>query len=227
MMRIVVLSQPGALGTAWSHCAAVRLSRRLGVPCITASDSSPDPENEHGWVATAAVGALFSALFHLADTAVWLHYSPRAVARAWARGLRCEPRSARPRFQDNRHAWRTSVTVSCTWLGRRMCIDCYATRPWRICRSSTCAAPAKRTSGCVSRNTGCRRVRCRWQERPDRAARGATENTRPLVRRTSPGCKHRRRSLRRKKGQHLRREQLGGLLGDVVPAGRRSPTDPT
>lgn len=88
MMRIVVLSQPGALGAAWGHCAAVRLAQRLGVPCITASDSSPDLKKEHGWVATAAVGALFSALFHVADTAVWLHYSPRAVARAWARGLR-------------------------------------------------------------------------------------------------------------------------------------------
>jgi hypothetical protein len=88
MMRIVVLSQPGPLGAAWSRCAAVRLAQQLGVPCITAPDSSPDLNKEQGWVATATIGALFSAMFHVADTAVWLHYSPRAVARAWARGLR-------------------------------------------------------------------------------------------------------------------------------------------
>jgi len=87
MMRIVVLGQPGASGAAWSHCTAVRLAQRLGVPCITASDSPPALSKEHGWVATAAVGALFSAVLQVADTAVWLHYSPRAVARAWARGL--------------------------------------------------------------------------------------------------------------------------------------------
>ncbi len=119
MMRIVVLGQPGALGTAWSHCTAIRLARRLGVPCITTPDSPAGLSKEHGWVATAAVGALFSAMFQVADTAVWLHYSPRAVARAWARGLRARLGAAAlpgqsPRLADVRDsllhmAWTSHV----------------------------------------------------------------------------------------------------------------------
>ena len=88
MIRIVVLSQPGEFGSAWSWRAAIRLARRLDLPCLSASEVSSDPRRGAGWVATTAVGACSDAVLQAADTAVWLHYSPLVVARAWLRGVR-------------------------------------------------------------------------------------------------------------------------------------------
>ena len=87
MKRIVVLGQPGAFGGAWCRHTATRLARRLDVPCIDPSEAASVSERSPGWVATAAVGASPGPLLHSADTAIWLHFLPPAVAKAWARGL--------------------------------------------------------------------------------------------------------------------------------------------
>ena len=90
MKRIVVLGQPGAFGGAWCQHTAARLARRLEVPCIGASEAATISERSPGWVATAAVGTFSSPLLHAADTAIWLHFLPLAVAKAWARGLQAK-----------------------------------------------------------------------------------------------------------------------------------------
>lgn len=87
MKRIVVLGQPGAFGGAWCQHTAARLARRFDVPYVGASDGAAIGEHSPGWVATAAVGAFSSPLLHSADTAIWLHFPPLAVAKAWARGV--------------------------------------------------------------------------------------------------------------------------------------------
>ena len=87
MKRIVVLGQSGAFGRAWCRHTAARLAGRLDVPCVGASDAATIGEQSSGWVATAAVGASPGPLLHSADTAIWLHFLPPAVARAWVRGL--------------------------------------------------------------------------------------------------------------------------------------------
>jgi hypothetical protein len=86
MKRILVL--PGAFGSAWCDRAATLLAQRLDLPCIDTSEAVPEPAKEPGWIATAAAGTFSGALLRAADTAVWLHYSPLGVAKAWARGLR-------------------------------------------------------------------------------------------------------------------------------------------
>lgn len=90
MKRVLVLGQAGTFGDAWCSHTAARLSQRLQVPCIAASGPMPAAEHGHGWVATASVGAFSGRLMRAADTAVWLHFRPLAVTRAWARGLRAK-----------------------------------------------------------------------------------------------------------------------------------------
>ncbi len=90
MKRIVVLGQAGRFGDAWSQYAAARLARRLDVPCLATSEGAPGAERTPGWVATLTVGALSGALLRAADTAIWLHFLPLAVARQWVLGLRSE-----------------------------------------------------------------------------------------------------------------------------------------
>ena len=91
MLRIVVLGQPGAFGSACCRHAAARLAQRLDLPCIAGAGAPPDLTREAGWVAMATVGAVSDALLRAADTTVWLHYSPLAVLRAWVRRLRERP----------------------------------------------------------------------------------------------------------------------------------------
>lgn len=88
MKRVVVLSQPGALGTAWCQHAAARLSQQLGVPRVPVGDAASPAEDAPGWVATTTVDALSRSLLRSADTAVWLHFLPPAMTRVWLRGLR-------------------------------------------------------------------------------------------------------------------------------------------
>lgn len=90
MKRIVVLGPPGGFGSAWSRHTAARLARRLDVPCIGASEAAMVSGLSPGWVATAAVGAFSGPLLQSADTAIWLHFLPLAVAKAWARGLQAK-----------------------------------------------------------------------------------------------------------------------------------------
>lgn len=98
MKRIVVLGQPGRFGAAWCQHAATQLAQRLEVPCVGASGQAPFASDSPGWVATATVGALSGPLLQAADTAVWLHFLPGAVAKLWARGLHVTHRgAARPR----------------------------------------------------------------------------------------------------------------------------------
>jgi len=84
----VVLGQPGAFGSAWCDRAASLLAQRLDLPRIDTVEAVPEPAKEPGWIATAAAGAFSGALLRAADTAIWLHFSPVGVAKAWARGLR-------------------------------------------------------------------------------------------------------------------------------------------
>ncbi|MBK9244596.1 MAG: hypothetical protein IPM30_07010 [Burkholderiales bacterium] len=88
MKRIVVLGQPGGFGDAWSRHAAARLAQRLDLPCLAAAEEGPSPGQAPGWVTTARVGELSGVLLRDADTAVWLHFLPVAVTRAWLRRLR-------------------------------------------------------------------------------------------------------------------------------------------
>lgn len=87
MMRILVLGQPGNFGRAWCHRAAARLAQRLDLPCLAAHEGQPDPDAHCGWVVSAPIGAVTDEILSNADTAVWLHYSPLAVARGWLAGL--------------------------------------------------------------------------------------------------------------------------------------------
>lgn len=107
MKRVVVLGQPGTLGDAWCQHAAARLSQQLAVPRIQVCDAASPAEDAPGWVATATVDALPRSLMRSADTAVWLHYLPPAMTRAWLRGLRSRPAGAllrrhAPRLTDLR-----------------------------------------------------------------------------------------------------------------------------
>lgn len=88
MKRIVVLGQPGDFGDSWCEYAAARLAQRLDVRCVRVPESAPSAADPSGWVATATVGALSAAMLRMADTAIWLHFLPPAVTRAWLRGLR-------------------------------------------------------------------------------------------------------------------------------------------
>lgn len=88
MIRIVVLGQTGKFGSAWCRRAALRLAQRLDLPCLDASEVPADAVRGTGWVAMAPVGAPCDSVLQAADTAVWLHYSPLAVTRAWLRSLR-------------------------------------------------------------------------------------------------------------------------------------------
>jgi hypothetical protein len=87
MRRVVVIGQSGRFGQAWCRFAATRLARRLGLPCIAATDTWALDQPDQGWVAITHAGSLPRRLLADADTAVWLHFSPTAVARAWLRGL--------------------------------------------------------------------------------------------------------------------------------------------
>jgi len=90
MKRIVVLGQPGTFGDAWCRHAAARLAQRLEVPHVPGFETVPFAEQAGGWVATASVGAFSGRLLHSADTAIWLHFLPLSVTRAWARGLQAK-----------------------------------------------------------------------------------------------------------------------------------------
>jgi hypothetical protein len=85
--RIVVMGQPGAFGQAWARRVARRLASRLDLCCVEAREAQHGPDLCAGWVTTAAIGEFSSAVLRCADTAIWLHFSPVAVARAWLRGL--------------------------------------------------------------------------------------------------------------------------------------------
>lgn len=88
MMRIVVLGQPGTFGAKWCRHAADRLAQRLGLRSLAVSDTAAVAPNDGGWVVTAAVGEFPARLLQSADTAIWLHFLPLAVARMWCKGLR-------------------------------------------------------------------------------------------------------------------------------------------
>lgn len=83
MIRIVVIGQPGAFGSFSCRRAALQIARQLDLPCVAASELESHRDAADRWVATVTVGALSSAVLNRADTAVWLHYSPLAVVRAW------------------------------------------------------------------------------------------------------------------------------------------------
>jgi hypothetical protein len=107
MKRILVVAQAGAFGHAACAAVAERLGRRLGLPVLAARRGALDavpPATDAGWVAMSAVGALSSSLLRAADAAIWLHYSPLAVAREWLRGQQrlgeSPARAAKPRLAD-------------------------------------------------------------------------------------------------------------------------------
>lgn len=87
MMRIVVLGQSGEFGNAWCRRAALRLAQRLNLPCITATELPSEREDPAGWIATVAASACSDSVLRAADTAIWLHYSPLSVLRAWLLGV--------------------------------------------------------------------------------------------------------------------------------------------
>jgi hypothetical protein len=94
MQRIVVIGQSGPFGQAWCRFAATRLAQHLGLPCITVTDAVEVDRSQQGWVAIVHAGMLPRRLLADADTAIWLHFSPLAVAHAWLRGLRGRLRNA-------------------------------------------------------------------------------------------------------------------------------------
>jgi hypothetical protein len=94
MRRVVVIGQSGPFGQAWCRFAATRLAQRLGLPCVAATDTAALDQSDHGWVAITHAGRLPRRLLADADTAVWLHFSPKEVTRAWLRGLRGRLREA-------------------------------------------------------------------------------------------------------------------------------------
>lgn len=85
MKRILVLGQSGSFGRAWCQRAAARLAQRLDLPHFAAHEAQPDAGG--GWVVSTQIGAVTDEILSDADTAVWLHYSPLAVARGWLAGL--------------------------------------------------------------------------------------------------------------------------------------------
>lgn len=110
MKRIVVFGQTGSKGRLSCAGFADRLARRLGLarraegPDGRATDTAGD-----GWVAVESAGHFSEDLFRAADTAIWLHYLPLAVAREWLAGLRNQVVGAgravsasRPRLVDLR-----------------------------------------------------------------------------------------------------------------------------
>lgn len=88
MLRIVVMGQPGMFGRLWCRRAAVRLAKRLKLPCIDADQAHAGSAAAAGWVTVAAIGEFPSSVLRAADTAIWLRFSPLAVAHAWVRGVR-------------------------------------------------------------------------------------------------------------------------------------------
>jgi hypothetical protein len=104
MQRILVIGQSGTFGQAWCRLAATRLAHRLSLPCVPAAESLVVECQDRGWVAMAGAGRVSERLLAAADTAVWLHFSPIEVTRAWLRGLRTRLRDAlamhRPRLSD-------------------------------------------------------------------------------------------------------------------------------
>lgn len=88
MKRILILGQPGRFGGALCDWAASRLAQRLKVPRISAGDLSHHLSASAGWIAATRVGACPDKLLRAADTAIWLHFSPLSVLRAWMHGLR-------------------------------------------------------------------------------------------------------------------------------------------
>jgi len=86
MLRVVVLGQGGEFGTAWCRRAAARLAQRQNLPCVEADKVPPAIDGASGWIATAAADACSDTVLRAADTAVWLHYSPSSVVRAWLLG---------------------------------------------------------------------------------------------------------------------------------------------
>jgi len=104
MQRVLVIGQAGPFGQAWCRLTATRLAPRLGLPCVPASEASVEDETRCGWIAVAEAGHLSGRLLAAADTAIWLHFSPIEVTRAWLRGLRSRLRDAlasqAPRLAD-------------------------------------------------------------------------------------------------------------------------------
>lgn len=123
MERIVVIGQPGPFGQAWCRLAATRLAHRLGLPCVQAAEAFAEDTLGRGWVAMAQAGRLPAPLLAAADTAVWLHFSPLAVTRAWLRGLRSRLHDALAAIHAPRLADITSSLAHMAWtphLGRAL-----------------------------------------------------------------------------------------------------------
>ncbi len=121
MRRVVVIGQSGPFGQAWCRFAATRLAQRLGLPCVTVTDAATLNQSHQGWVAITDAGRLPRRLLADADTAVWLHFSPSAVARAWLRGLRGRLREALAALHAPRLADITNSLAHMAWtphLGR-------------------------------------------------------------------------------------------------------------
>jgi len=86
MKRIVVFGQTGAFGQRTCGQVAGRLAQRLGLPVVPAADeelAAVASGGRPGWIAVGAVGSFSDLVLRAADTAIWLHYSPLAVAHAW------------------------------------------------------------------------------------------------------------------------------------------------
>ena len=121
MRRVVVIGQSGPFGQAWCRFAATRLAERLELPCVTATDTATLDQSHQGWVAISDAARLPPRLLANADTAVWLHFSPSAVARAWLRGLRGRLREALAALHSPRLADITDSLAHMAWtphLGR-------------------------------------------------------------------------------------------------------------
>ncbi len=87
MRRIVVLGQPGVFGRFWIERAALRLAKWLRLPCIGARDLTLGQSGGHGWIVATTAGDCCDAVLRAADTAIWLHFPPHSVLRAWLREL--------------------------------------------------------------------------------------------------------------------------------------------
>lgn len=91
MKRIVVFGQTGSFGQRACGLVAGRLAQRLGLPVVPAADdalAAVAASGHPGWIAVGAVGAFSDLVLRTADTAIWLHYPPLAVARAWIAATR-------------------------------------------------------------------------------------------------------------------------------------------
>ncbi len=91
MKRVVVFGQSGPLGRLSCSHFADRLAQQHGLKRLTdlrPENGDADHAGEPGWVAVEPIARLSTATFCNVDTAIWLHFSPFAVAREWLVNLR-------------------------------------------------------------------------------------------------------------------------------------------